>query len=152
MWAEVSSSAPHFLQSGLSLSPIKWRCLYKVLCPVRSPVTPLIDKLQTDLNRLGEWTIENKMKIHAGKSETVSFTKSRVKDSIRYYFGDQLIPEASNFKYLGIITRSDLNWANHVNYKLDNIPVTLCFNELIHLALSTGCDRFTFCTTFTCRY
>jgi len=31
--------------------------------------------------------------------------------------GDQLFPEASNFKYLGIIIRSDLNWAD-VNYAL----------------------------------
>jgi hypothetical protein len=41
MWAEVSSSAPHFLHIGLSVSPIKWRCLRRVLCPVRSPVTTL---------------------------------------------------------------------------------------------------------------
>ena len=32
--------------------------------------------------------------------------------------GDQLIPEASSFKYLGIIIRSDLNWADHINYTL----------------------------------
>jgi len=44
--------------------------------------------------------------------------KLGVKERIRYYFGDQLIPEASSFKYLGIITRSDLNWADHVNYTL----------------------------------
>jgi hypothetical protein len=41
MWGEVSSSAPHFLHSGLSVSPIKWRCLLRVLCPVRRPVTTL---------------------------------------------------------------------------------------------------------------
>jgi hypothetical protein len=35
MWTEVSSSAPHFLHNGLSVSPIKWRCL------VRRPVTAL---------------------------------------------------------------------------------------------------------------
>ena len=40
-WAEVSSSAPHFLHKGLSLSPIMWRCLLKVLCPVSRPVTTL---------------------------------------------------------------------------------------------------------------
>jgi hypothetical protein len=34
MWAEVSSSAAHFLHSGLSVSLIKWRCLRRVLCPV----------------------------------------------------------------------------------------------------------------------
>jgi hypothetical protein len=34
-WAEVSSPAPHFLHKGLSTSPIMWRCLLRVLCPVR---------------------------------------------------------------------------------------------------------------------
>jgi hypothetical protein len=39
MWAEISSSAPHFLQSGLSVSPIKWRCLCRVL-PFGGEVKP----------------------------------------------------------------------------------------------------------------
>jgi len=60
------------------------------------------------------------MKINPGKSKEASFAKARVKEGIRYYFGDQLIPEASSFKYLGIIIRSDLNWADHVNYTLRN--------------------------------
>jgi hypothetical protein len=41
MWVEVSSLTPHFLHSGLSSSPNKWRCLRRVLCPVRRPVTTL---------------------------------------------------------------------------------------------------------------
>ena len=41
MWAEVSSSAPHLLHKGLLVSPIKWRCLLWVLCPVRRPITTL---------------------------------------------------------------------------------------------------------------
>ena len=40
VWAEVSSSAPH-LHNGVSDSPIRWRCLLSVLCPVRRPVTAL---------------------------------------------------------------------------------------------------------------
>jgi len=74
--------------------------------------------LQKDLNRLGEWAVENEMKINPGKSKAVSFTKARVKEQTRYYFGEQLIPEASSFKYLylGIIIRNDINWADHVNY------------------------------------
>jgi len=55
--------------------------------------------LQTDLNRLEEWAEENELKINLGKSKAMSFTKSRVKERIRYYFGDQLIPEASIFKF-----------------------------------------------------
>jgi len=58
------------------------------------------------------------MKINQSKSKAVSFTKARVKDQIKYYFGDQLIPEARSFQYLGIIIRSDLNWADHLNYTL----------------------------------
>ena len=59
-----------------------------------------IDKLQMDLNRLGEWTVENEMTINPGKSKAVSFTKTRMKERIRYYFGDRLIPEASSFNLL----------------------------------------------------
>ena len=65
--------------------------------------------MQKDLNRLGEWAVENEMKINRDKSRAVSFTKARVKERTRYYFGEQLIPEASSFKYLGIIIRSNLN-------------------------------------------
>jgi len=49
MWA-VSSSAAHFLQNGLSDSPIRWRCLFRVLCPVRRPVTTLDCVLLKDRN------------------------------------------------------------------------------------------------------
>jgi hypothetical protein len=41
-----------------------------------------IDNLQTDLNRLGEWVVENEMKINPGKSKAVSFTKARMKGRI----------------------------------------------------------------------
>jgi hypothetical protein len=41
MWAEVSFSAPHLLHKGLLVSPIWWRCLLRVLCPVWRPITAL---------------------------------------------------------------------------------------------------------------
>jgi hypothetical protein len=77
-----------------------------------------IDKLQTDLNRLGERAVENDTKINPGKSKGLSFTKTSVKERIRYYFGDQLIAEASSFKNAGTIIRRNLNLADHVNYTL----------------------------------
>ena len=83
------------------------------------------------------------MKINLGKSKAVSFTKARMKKRIRYYFGVELIPEASSFKYLGIIICSDLNWADHVNYTLPKARKALHFimrmlkkgnNNMKHLA------------------
>jgi hypothetical protein len=50
MWAEVSSSAPHLLHSGLSDSPVRWRRLFRILCPVRRPVTALDCVLFKDRN------------------------------------------------------------------------------------------------------
>jgi hypothetical protein len=66
-----------------------------------------VDKLHTDLDRLGELAVGNKMKINPGKSKALSFMRARVKDSLNCSFNDQRIPEAICGKYLGIIVRSD---------------------------------------------
>jgi len=72
--------------------------------------------LQEDVDRVGEWAAENAMKINPCKCKAVRFTRARVKNPLNYTIGDQLIPEASSCRYLGIIFRSHLNWADHVNY------------------------------------
>ena len=41
MRAKVSSSASQLLHMRLLVSPIKWRCLLRLLCPVRRPITTL---------------------------------------------------------------------------------------------------------------
>jgi hypothetical protein len=50
-WTKVSSSVPHFLQVGLLLSPIIYRCLLKVLCPVSRPIITLDCLLLKNNNR-----------------------------------------------------------------------------------------------------
>ena len=42
--------------------------------------------------------------------------RAQVKDPLNCSLGDQKIPEASCCKYLGIIIRSNLSWADQVNY------------------------------------
>ena len=64
---------------------------------------------------MGEWAVENGMKINPSKCKTVRFTRVRAKNALGYSLGDKNIPEASSCKYLGIILRSDLNWLNQVN-------------------------------------
>jgi hypothetical protein len=44
------------------------------------------------------------------------FTKARVTEALNYSLRDIVILEASSFKYLGIILRSDLGWADQANY------------------------------------
>jgi hypothetical protein len=44
--------------------------------------------LQKDLNRLGEWTAENEMKINPSKCKAVRFRRAWVKDLLNYSLGD----------------------------------------------------------------
>ena len=75
-----------------------------------------MEKLQKDLDRIGEWAVENTKKINPSKSKAIRFTRARVKDPLNYSLMGALIPEASSCKYLGTVLRSDLSWADEVNY------------------------------------
>jgi hypothetical protein len=75
-----------------------------------------VERLQKGMDTLGEWAVENAMKINPGKSKAIRFTTARVKNPLNYSLGDQKIPEASSCKYLGIILRNELNWVDQVNY------------------------------------
>jgi len=56
------------------------------------------------------------MKIIPNKYKALSFTRSRLKDSLNYSLGYQRIPEVYCCKYLGIIVRNDLSWADQVSF------------------------------------
>ena len=47
-----------------------------------------MDKLQKDLDMLGEWAVENSMKINPSKSMVIRFTRVRVKDPLNYSLMD----------------------------------------------------------------
>jgi hypothetical protein len=81
-----------------------------------------MEKLQKDLDRLGEWAVENEIKINPIKSKAIRFTRARVKDPLNYSSMGTLIPEASSCKYLGIILSSGLSWADQVNYAVKKRP------------------------------
>ena len=77
--------------------------------------------MQKDLDKLGEWPVENVLKINASNSKAVRFTRSRVKDPLDYSLANLLIPEASSCRYLGIILRSDLSWADQIDYMVGSV-------------------------------
>ncbi|KAJ4426821.1 hypothetical protein ANN_26620 [Periplaneta americana] len=70
--------------------------------------------LQTDLNRINDLAIANRMKINYLKSKAISFTRKRNKIVASYTLGCETIPEVNKCKYLGITFSSDLGWGEHV--------------------------------------
>ena len=53
-------------------------------------------KLQSDVVRLGEWSVENGMKLNPSKSKAISFPTARTKVPLNYYLMGMLVPEASS--------------------------------------------------------
>jgi hypothetical protein len=90
-----------------------------------------VEKLQTDLNRLGEWAVENVMIINPNRSKAVCFTRARVMEPLNYSLQDKLILEQSSCKYLGIILCRDLSWADQVNYTMKKAWKALHFTMCI---------------------
>jgi dsDNA-binding SOS-regulon protein len=43
--------------------------------------------LQTDLDKLGEWVVENAVKINLGKRKAVSFMRAQMNDPLNYFLG-----------------------------------------------------------------
>jgi len=90
-----------------------------------------MDELQKELNRLGKWAVENAIKINPSKSKAIRFTRARVKNPLNYSLMGTLVPEASSCKYFGIILRSDLSWADQVNYTVEKAWKALHFTVRI---------------------
>ena len=90
-----------------------------------------MENLQKDLDRLGEWAVENAIKIKPSKSKAIRFTRDGVKDPLNYSLMDTLEREASSSKYLGIILRSDLSWRDQVNYTVKKAWKALHFTTRI---------------------
>ena len=82
-------------------------------------------------HRTNEKKINPAMKINPSKSKAIRFTRARVKVPLNYSLMDTLIPEASSCKYLGITLRSDLSWADQVNYKVKKAWKALHFTMRI---------------------
>jgi hypothetical protein len=57
------------------------------------------ESLQIDLNRLGEWAVENVVVINPAKSKAACFTRGRVTEPLCFLLWEIVIAEASSWKY-----------------------------------------------------
>jgi hypothetical protein len=48
-------------------------------------------KYYRDLDSLGDWAVENEMKVNANNSKAISFTRARKKDPLKYSLRDKII-------------------------------------------------------------
>ena len=59
-------------------------CLLRTVSYIEKPLIKKTENLQKDLDTLGEWVVENVMKINRVKSKAIRFTKARIKNPLGY--------------------------------------------------------------------
>ena len=68
--------------------------------------------MQSDLDKLYRWSIENEMKFNALKSNVIAFDKP----SPKYHLNGQLLASVQSVKYLGVYLSYDMKWSCYVDY------------------------------------
>ena len=88
-----------------------------IVSNIGSNIDVLIDSTNDELCKLNDWTIANKLTIHAGKTKFLMFTNrlaTRQNLSIRIL--NSVIQPINNCKYLGVYLDEKLNFKAHINY------------------------------------
>ena len=65
IWRDIESKIRHFADDCI---------IYRKILNIKE-----VEKLQTDLDILGNWAEENEMKINPNKGKALSFTRARVR-------------------------------------------------------------------------
>lgn len=72
--------------------------------------------IQSTLNYICQWSIENKFTLHPTKCKELRFSFQQVKDTFNpLMVGDNLLDVVSHAKILGVIISNDLKWNLHVD-------------------------------------
>jgi hypothetical protein len=72
--------------------------------------------LQSDVDNLYAWCLRNKLRVNIDKCALLSFTRQRDPQVPIYRINNQIIKRVDNFKDLGVIFDSELNFNHHVKH------------------------------------
>ena len=77
-------------------------------------------KINTELKKLHQWFLANKLTLNLKKTKFMLFSKKQKKDKqlkkFRININRYSIKQVSEMKYLGVIIDKKLNWHNHIQY------------------------------------
>ncbi|GFW35133.1 RNA-directed DNA polymerase from mobile element jockey [Trichonephila clavipes] len=82
----------------------------------------IIERLQNYITSLQIWLVAWKIKVNASKSASLLFTKQRCIGNLpNIYIFDQPVPWVTEFKYLGFIIDTKLNFSAHIRAALQKV-------------------------------
>ena len=76
----------------------------------------LTQKINTELAKVLDWLIVNKLIINLTKTNSMLFTNKRDERILRIKAHDTVLEQKSECKFLGIIIDDDISWKAHINH------------------------------------
>ena len=89
---------------------------------VGETIEDAIEKLQTSVNKIHEWTRKWRIKLNEIKSAHVDFTHKNVQH-LPDFLNNKKITYSNSAKYLGITLDAELRWRAHVKKKREELEI-----------------------------
>ena len=72
--------------------------------------------MQSDLDKLYRWSIENGLMFNALKSNVIAFGAKLDEPAPKYHLNGQLLASVQSVKNLGVYLSYDMKWGCHIDY------------------------------------
>ncbi|CAL4070278.1 unnamed protein product [Meganyctiphanes norvegica] len=91
----------------------------------------LTQSVESELNKVLDWLIANKLIINLTKTHSMLFSNKRCERKISIRVNNTVLEQKSECKFLGIIVDDQLNWKAHINYISSKISKTIAILRLL---------------------
>ena len=91
----------------------------------------LTNEIETELEKVLEWLLANKLIINLRKTHSMLFTNKRVDRTIRIQANDTILEQKKECKFLGVIVDEDINWKSHINHISNKVSKTIALLRLL---------------------
>ena len=91
----------------------------------------LTNEIETELEKVLDWLLANKLIINLNKTHSMLFTNKRVERKINIRAKNTTLEQKTECKFLGVIVDENINWKSHVNHVTNKISKTIALLRLL---------------------
>ena len=89
------------------------------------------NEIETELEKVLDWLLANKLIINLSKTHSMLFTNKRVERKIKIKAKNTTLEQKSECKFLGVIVDDNINWKAHINHISNKLSRTIALLRLL---------------------